>query len=146
MIIFLSGVAMLLRSVFVFSVLLLSACSMNTVENEKNKKATASKINYAKGSSRILPAATLASSNDLCVDHFNFLRQAGDDKYKKFSRDYIQIGDGYNFLNVNKNIMSSDARRVYTNELEMKLNTLCSEVNYAGFQFIQQKIISIRNI
>ncbi|EPL4527018.1 hypothetical protein QCK34_004431 [Enterobacter asburiae] len=119
---------------------------MNTVENEKNKKATASKINYAKGSSRILPAATLASSNDLCVDHFNFLRQAGDDKYKKFSRDYIQIGDGYNFLNVNKNIMSSDARRVYTNELEMKLNTLCSEVNYAGFQFIQQKIISIRNI
>jgi hypothetical protein len=27
-----------------------------------------------------------------------FLRQAGGDRYQKYSKDYIEIGEGFNFL------------------------------------------------
>lgn len=103
-------------------------------------------MKYAANNSRIVPATAISSSNNVCVDRFNFLRQAGDDKYQKYSRDYVQIGDGYRFLATNKNIMSEDAKRVYSGTLEMKLDMLCSEVNYAGYQIIQQKIKSLSTI
>ena len=137
---------MLLRSIPIFSVIFLAACSTTSVKHTATKQSPAPTIKYAQNASRIVPVNSVASSNNLCVDHFNFLRQAGDDKYQKYSRDYIQIGDGYSFLNTNKNIMNGDAKRVYTNTLDMKLNTLCSEVNYAGFQVIQQKINALSNI
>ncbi|WP_282808361.1 hypothetical protein [Hafnia alvei] len=137
---------MLLRSIPIFSVIFLAACSTTSVKHTATKQSPAPTIKYAQNASRIVPVNSVTSSNNLCVDHFNFLRQAGDDKYQKYSRDYIQIGDGYSFLNTNKNIMNGDAKRVYTNTLDMKLNTLCSEVNYAGFQVIQQKINALSNI
>lgn len=137
---------MLLRSIPLLSVIFLAACSTNAVKHASVKQSPKPVIKYAQNNSRIVPVNSVASSNNPCVDHFNFLRQAGDDKYQKYSRDYIQIGDGYSFLNTNKNIMNGDAKRVYTNTLDMKLNTLCSEVNYAGFQVIQQKINALSNI
>lgn len=137
---------MLLRSIPLLFVTCLAACSANSVKHASVKQSPKPTIKYAQNNSRIVPVNTVASSNNLCVDHFNFLRQAGDDKYQKYSRDYLQIGDGYSFLNTNKNIMNGDAKRVYTNTLDMKLNTLCSEVNYAGFQVIQQKINALSNI
>ena len=137
---------MLLRSIPLFSVIFLAACSTTAVKHTATKQSPAPTIKYAQNTSRIVPVSAVASSNNPCVDHFNFLRQTGDDKYQKYSRDYIQIGDGYSFLNTNKNIMNGDAKRVYTNTLDMKLNTLCSEVNYAGFQVIQQKINALSNI
>ncbi|TBL95873.1 hypothetical protein EYY95_00005 [Hafnia alvei] len=137
---------MLLRSISLLSVIFLAACSTNAVKHNSVKQSPKPTIKYSQNNSRIVPVNSVASSNNPCVDRFNFLRQAGDDKYQKYSRDYIQIGDGYSFLNTNKNIMNGDAKRVYTNTLDMKLNTLCSEVNYAGFQVIQQKINALSNI
>lgn len=137
---------MLLRLVPVASVLFIVACSSTTTRNVSTQKTSAPVIKYAQNNSKIVPTNAIASSNNLCVDHFNFLRQAGDDKYQKFSRDYVQIGDGYRFLSTNKNIMNGDAKRVYTNTLDIKLTTLCSEVNYAGFQVIQQKINALSGI
>ncbi|WP_367300394.1 hypothetical protein [Hafnia alvei] len=137
---------MLLRSIPLLSFIFLAACSANSVKHASVKQSPKPTIKYAQNNSRIVPVNAVASSNNLCVDHFNFLRQAGDDKYQKYSRDYIQIGDGYSFLNTNKNIMNGDAKRLYSNTLDMKLNTLCSEVNYAGFKVIQQKINALSNI
>lgn len=137
---------MLLRSIPLFSAIFLAACSTTAVKHSSVKQSPKPTITYAQNASRIVPVNTVASSNNSCVDHFNFLRQAGDDKYQKYTREYIQISDGYRFLNTNKNIMNGDAKRVYTNTLDMKLNTLCSEVNYAGFQVIQQKINALSNI
>lgn len=137
---------MLLRSIPLLSIILLSACSTNTVKHTEAKQNFSSKIKYAQNNSQIVPVDTISSSNDKCIDHFNFLHQAKDDKYKNYSREYIQISDGYRFLKTNKNIMSGDAKRVYTNTLDMKLKTLCSEVNYAGFQAIQQRINVLNNI
>lgn len=137
---------MLLRSISLLSVVFLAACSSGAVKHTATKQSPAPTIKYAQNNSRIVPVNVVASSSNACVDHFNFLRQAGDDKYQKYSRDYTQIGDGYSFLNTNKNIMNNDSKRVYTNTLDMKLNTLCSEVNYAGFQVIQQKIGALSGI
>ncbi|MBS0849527.1 hypothetical protein [Citrobacter sp. JGM124] len=137
---------MIFRSVAILSVVFLAGCSSSAIKGPATKSSPAPAISYAQNNSRIVPVNSVVSSNNPCVDHFNFLRQAGDSKYQKYSRDYIQIGDGYNFLNTNKNIMNGDAKRVYTNTLDMKLNTLCSEVNYAGFQVIQQKINDLSKI
>ncbi|WP_249215940.1 hypothetical protein [Citrobacter sp. JGM124] len=137
----------MLRSVALLSVIFLAGCSSNVVKNTTTKPVSAAPAtNYAQNNSRIVPVNSVVSSNNPCVDRFNFLRLAGNEKYQKYSNDYTRIGDGYNFLNTNKNIMNSDARRVYTNTLEMKMDTLCSEVNYAGFQVIQQKISALSNI
>jgi len=133
---------MLLRIVPVIPLLFLAACSTGTV---KHTTATPT-IKYAKDNSKIVPTSAVASSNNKCVDNFNFLRQAGDAHYQDYSRDYMKVGAGYSFLNVNKNIMEGDAKRVYTMKLDMKLDTLCSEVNYAGYQVIQQKIKELGGI
>ncbi|TBM25848.1 hypothetical protein [Hafnia paralvei] len=137
---------MLLRTMPLLSVIFLASCSSNTVKQIETPKKTSATVKYEQNNSRIVPVNSIASSNNECVDHFNFLRQAEHDKYPKYSRDYIQIGDGYRFLSTNKNIMNNDAKRMYTQTLDMKLNTLCSEVNYAGFQAIQQKISALSRI
>ncbi|CNI60562.1 hypothetical protein [Yersinia pekkanenii] len=137
---------MLLRIVPLLSVIFLAACSSSAVKHTETEKNAQPVVKYAQNNSKIMPVNALVSSNNLCVDRFNFLRQAGNDKYQKFSRDYIQINDGYRFLNTNKNIMNGDAKRVLTHTLDMKLDTLCSEVNFAGFQVIRQKISALSDI
>lgn len=134
---------MLLRAIFITPVLLMTACSSNLSPHKSTSKPV---IKYAKENSRIVPVNSISSSSNQCVDNFNFLRQAGDPKYNDFSKQYIKVGNGYNFLNVNKNIMDADAKEVYAMKLDMKLDTLCSKVNYAGYQVIRQKIKELGDI
>lgn len=134
---------MLLRVIFITPVLLMTACSSNLFSVKPSPKPV---VKYAKESSRIVPVKSISSSNNQCVDNFNFLRQASDPQYNVFSQQYIKVGNGYNFLNVNKNIMDADAKEIYTMKLDMKLETLCSKVNYAGYRVIRQKIKELGDI
>lgn len=134
---------MLLRAFIVTPILLVAACSSNSFSH-KQKPNT--EIRYTRGDSKIIPVNPIASSNNKCVDNFNFLRQADDAGYQDYSRQYIKIGNGYTFLNTNKNIMDPNARSVYAMELDVKLSTLCSKVSYAGFNFIRQKITELKEI
>ncbi|EEQ2185680.1 hypothetical protein QSD79_003765 [Escherichia coli] len=127
-------------------ILLLSACSTGAPKNVATTARETPSVEYSDGKSKITPVKPVASSQNTCVDRFNFLRHAGDDKYQKYSKDYIEIGNGFNFLSENKDIMDADARRVFTNTLDMKLKTLCSDVNYAGFTLVQRKIHALSNI
>lgn len=132
------------RAVFISSLIFfVSACSSSPVTHPvtatqaaKQKDTPASK--YAERS--VLPSNTIASSSDPCVDNFNFLREAGSDSYQVYSKDYVKIGNGYNFLGQNKNIMGNDARQVYNMNLDVKLDTLCNKVKYASFGIIKNKI------
>ncbi|HEO9694266.1 TPA: hypothetical protein QIM62_004783 [Klebsiella aerogenes] len=110
-----------------------------------NKEKTPAE-KYASGRNPRMPVNTIASSNNLCVDNFNFLRQAGNEQHLKYPHDYIKIGDGYALLNTNKNIMGSDAKDVYTMKLDMKLDTRCNGVNYADYQVIKNKIKELYGI
>lgn len=133
---------MYLRAIPVVSVLFLAACSSGTVSHTADKPVVA----YAKENSTIVPVKSVASTNNTCVDNFNFLRRAGDSQYERLSRNYIKVNDGFHFLRVNKNIMGEDARRIYTMNLDMKLDTICSEVNFASYKLIQEKIKELNNI
>ncbi|EFU5825441.1 hypothetical protein EY507_00010 [Shigella sonnei] len=137
---------MLLRFSPFAMILLLSACSTGTPKHVAPAARTTPSVAYSDGKSKITPVRPIASSRNTCVDRFNFLRQSGDDKYQKYSKDYIEIGKGFSFLSENKDIMDADARRVFTNTLDMKLKTLCSDVNYAGFTLVQRKIHALSNI
>lgn len=134
---------MLLRAFIVTPILLVAACSANPLSHNPKPNT---EIKYARGDSKIIPVNPIASSNNKCVDNFNFLRQAGDPGYQDYSRQYIKVGNGYTFLNTNKNIMDPNAREVYAMELDVKLSTLCSKVSYAGFNFIRQKITELKDI
>lgn len=135
---------MSLRTVFISSLIFfVSACSssplthpVGTTQNSKQNTTPASK--YAVRS--VLPSNTIASSSNPCVDNFNFLREAGSDSYPLYSNDYVKIGNGYNFLSQNRNIMGNDARQVYNMNLDVKLDTLCNQVGYASFGIIKDKI------
>lgn len=143
---------MFLKLLPITSLLLMTACSSypgsnttnRTAENQEGDSTQAEK--YSRGRSPLVPVNAIASSNNLCVDNFNFLRQAKSSQYQNYSQHYIKIGDGYKFLNTNKNIMGSDAKEVYTMELDMKLDTLCKKVNYAGYNVIKQKIKELYGI
>lgn len=141
---------MILKLFPVTSLILLAACSSYSGHRVADETAT-SKNNtpaakYASSRNPLTPVNAIASSNNRCVDDFNFLRQAGGEKYQKYSQDYIKIGEGYRFLNTNKNIMGSDAKEVYTMKLDMVLDTLCTRVNYAGFEVVKEKIKEINVI
>jgi|AGFS01.1.fsa_nt_gi hypothetical protein len=129
----------------ILAIIFLCACT-----SDYNKKSVSSalkpSIQYKKDNSKLISVHTLASSNNECIDNFNFLKQAQDKKYNDYSRAYIEIGEGFNFLNSNKNIMNKDAKRVYTMRLEMKLDTLCSEVSYTGYNVIKQRIKDLNGI
>ncbi|TBL65502.1 hypothetical protein [Hafnia paralvei] len=56
------------------------------------------------------------------------------------------LDKGYRFLNTNKNIMDEDAKKVYTMMLEMKLDTLCSKVQYSGYSIIKIKMKELSSI
>lgn len=125
------------------TVMLLAACSSSIPGQSSNARPL---IHYAQNSSKIITVNSIASTGNQCVDNFNFLKQAGDQNYQEFSRQYITVGEGYDFLNKNKNIMDNDARQVYTMKLDMKLDTLCSKVNYTGYRVVQQKLKELKGI
>lgn len=133
---------MYLKSIPVVSALLLAACSSGTTTRTVDKPV----VQYAKENSAISPVKSIESTSNSCVDNFNFLRRAQASQYENLSTNYIKINDGYNFLRVNKNIMGEDARRIYTINLDMKLDTICSEVSYVSYQIIQKKIKELNNI
>ncbi|MFC0226399.1 hypothetical protein [Serratia aquatilis] len=142
---------MILKLIPVASILLLAACSSSSGYKKADKIAVsqdqqvqAEKYTQAKNS--LMSRDAIASSNNECVDNFNFLRQADSAQYQKFSLDYIKVGTGYKFLNVNKNIMGDDAKSVYTMKLDMKLDALCNKVNFASYQIIKQKIKELGGI
>ncbi|WP_157737598.1 hypothetical protein [Kosakonia cowanii] len=134
---------MFLKAIFISPILLLAACSSPFMQHNDYEHPL---VHYARNSSKIITINTVASTGNPCVDNFNFLRSAGDDRYPNFSDQYITIGNGYSFLNTNKKIMDKDARQVYTMKLDMKLDTLCSKVNYAGYQLVQKKMKELKNI
>ncbi|HDR2357211.1 TPA: hypothetical protein QCH65_004462 [Enterobacter roggenkampii] len=134
---------MLLRALIVTPILLVTACSANPFNHKPTSKP---EVEYARGNSKIIPVNPIASSNNKCVDNFNFLRQAGDSGYKDFSHQYIKVGNGYKFLNTNKNIMDPNAKEIYAMELDVKLYTLCAKVSYAGFNFIRNKMNELKDI
>lgn len=128
---------MLFRAAVISPVLLLAACSFPHSDSAKTEKSL---TNYARNNSKIISINPTPTTGNQCVDNFNFLRQAGHDKYQDYSQKYIAVGNGYTFLNKNKNIMDKNAQQVYSMNLDMKLDTLCSKVNYAGYQLIRSKI------
>ncbi|TBL78906.1 hypothetical protein EYY94_01490 [Obesumbacterium proteus] len=140
------------------SICLLAACSTQPSKkpqssNHKTAAATTGYTNtntptdnYIAKRSANLTGITLASTNNVCVDHFNFLRETQASQYQKYTKDYGDIGKGYRFLNVNKNIMDNDAKEVYTMSLEMKLDTLCSKVQYTGYSVVKGKIKELAGI
>lgn len=73
------------------------------------------------------------------MDNYNFLREEKSSQYPKYAEDYNKITDGFKFLNSNKNIMDKDAKKVYTMELKMKLETLCSKIQYSSFILVNEK-------
>lgn len=135
---------------------LLSACSSQPAKKTAATASAATTTGYQSHNAptdsyitkRIATLAgfTLASTNNLCVDHFNFLKEAKSSKYSKFTQDYGDVGKGYRFLNINKNIMDKDAKEVYTMMLEMKLDTLCSKVQYTGYSVVKEKIKELSSI
>lgn len=140
------------------SICLLAACSSQPAKKPQgNNHTTAAATtgykntstpadNYIAKRTATLTGITLASTNNICVDHFNFLREAQSNQYQKYTKDYGDIGKGYRFLNVNKNIMDNDAKQVYTMMLEMKLDTLCSKVQYTGYSVVKDKIKELSSI
>lgn len=127
-------------------ILLLSACSTGTPKHVAPAARSTPSVAYSDGKSKMTPVRSIAFSRNTCVDPINFLRPSGDDKYQKYSKDYIEIFKDFSFLSDNKDIMDGDARRVFINTLDMKLKTLCSDVNYAGFTLLQRKIHALSNI
>lgn len=134
---------MLTKALLISPVLMLAACSSHFSGHYDTARP---QVHYARDNSKMVKVNAVSATGNQCVDNFNFLRQAGDERYQDFSRQYITVGNGYTFLNRNKNIMDNDARRIYTMKLDMKLDTLCSRVNYAGYQVIQQKIKELHGI
>ncbi|HEO9694312.1 TPA: hypothetical protein QIM62_004838 [Klebsiella aerogenes] len=141
---------MVLKQLPVISLAFLVACSPHGGNNAavnslvKNKKTPTER--YISKKNPLTPVNSISSSNNRCVDDFNFLRLTGSKQYQKYSHDYVKIGDGYKFLNQNKNIMGGDAKDVYTMKLDVKLDTLCTRVNYEGYQVIKEKIKELYGI
>ncbi|WP_092879429.1 hypothetical protein [Izhakiella capsodis] len=89
--------------------------------------------------------SSLPSSNNTCIDNFNFLKSASQDDYSEFEERYSRISSVYSFLNKNKNIMDPDARSILSISLSMKLNTLCEEIKYKGYQLVRDKVRIVEN-
>lgn len=79
------------------------------------------------------------STNNKCMDNYNFLHEENAVQYPKYADDYNKITEGFKFLNSNQNIMDKDAKKIYTMELKMKLETLCSKIQYSSFILVNDK-------
>lgn len=79
------------------------------------------------------------STNNTCMDNLNMLREEKSERYPRYAEEYQKLSDGFTFLNINKNIMDQSAKRIYTMELKMKIETLCSKIQYSSFVLVHQK-------
>lgn len=79
------------------------------------------------------------STNNKCLDDYNFLREEHYSQYPQYAEDYKKISQGFSFLNANGNIMDKDAKKIYMMELKMKLTKLCSKIQYSSFILINEK-------
>lgn len=122
----------------------LSACSAKSSVSTSGSKAQQDYI--AKKSELYTNGVTVPSTSNPCVDQFTFLKGTSIDEYNNYSRSYTKLGDGFRFLNVNKKIMNPDAKEVYTMKLEVKLDTLCSKLEYSGYQVVKERIKIIADI
>lgn len=140
---------MIYKTVTASALLLLTACSSTKQkihQNHQKSNSPSPTATYVSARSDLVPANTISSSHNKCVDNFNFLRSAGSADYTPYSHAYGKISRGFAFLNTNKNIMGEDARDVYSLKLDEKLDTLCNRVDYSGYQVIKNKISELQGI
>lgn len=133
--------------------LLLSACAGNT--RGKNPATNSLPGNSAEKSEQTVTATrkspffdgiVIAPTNNPCIDQFNFIRGTNTDTYQNYSADYSKIGEGYRFLNINKNIMGKEAKEIYTMQLDLKLDTLCAKAHYTSYQIVKEKMRNLSDI
>ncbi|MDV5354871.1 hypothetical protein HF650_02520 [Kosakonia sp. SMBL-WEM22] len=133
-------------------VCLLSACAGNASQQRKgDSAANVSSVNAVQGvaterKSPFFDGIVIASTNNACIDKFNFIRGTDTATYKNYSSDYSKIGEGYKFLNINKNIMGKEAKEIYTMQLDLKLDTLCAKAHYTSYQIVKEKMRNLANI
>lgn len=132
---------------------MLSACSTNVAKNNASSTSMVSNNIIKAGTDTATTKKTaffdgivIASTNNSCIDQFNFIRSNNNDAYQRYSSDYAKIGEGYRFLNVNKNIMGKEAKDVYTLQLDVKLDTLCAKVHYTSYQIVKEKMKNLASI
>lgn len=116
--------------------------SATTVNNQNSIPAR----NYIEKKGMLFDGITIVSSNNECVDRFNFLKEANGGEYQQYSNDYNKISRNYTFLNVNKNIMDKDSKELLSMTLSTKLDTLCSKVQFSGFQSVKEKVKGLSSI
>jgi len=130
-------------------VLLLSACAGNkNSPKERVSAASVSNANAPQGvaaerKSPFFDGIVIASTNNACIDKFNFIRGTDTSTYKNYSDDYSKIGEGYKFLNIN---MGQEAKEIYTMQLDLKLDTLCAKAHYTSYQIVKEKVRNLANI
>lgn len=144
---------------FFVAVFLASGCSSNVNNyNENENKDPQLEYDYFYANSQIIPTEenlppkgmtsgnARSSTNNKCMDNYNFLKEEKSYQYDKYSGDYNKITEGFKFLNSNKNIMDADAKKIYTMDLKMKLETLCSKIQYSSFILVNDKRKSLSGI
>lgn len=128
------------KSITLLSIILLAGCASDESQQSGNLIRSTNMANNP-----ITSVNTIQSTGNSCADNFNFLKLSNYSNYESLSKRYIDINNGYKFLKENREIMGDDARRVYTMNLDMKLDTICSEVELISFQLIQDKIKSLND-
>jgi len=133
-------------------VFVLSACAGKANDQEKeDAAATVSNLSAPQGvaterKSPFFDGIVIASTNNACIDKFNFIRGTDTSTYKNYSDDYSKIGEGYKFLNINKNIMGKEAKEIYTMQLDLKLDTLCAKAHYTSYKIVKEKMRNLADI
>lgn len=122
------------------------ACAVSIMSGCSSTISKMNKDKYMDKKSESLDIATVSSSNNPCVDGFNFLKASHNTEYQQYINDYRKVYDGFAFLKKNSSIMDKDARDVYTMTLNMKLDTLCKKVQYSGFQETKEQLATLDNI
>lgn len=139
-------------------VFLLAGCSSSNKTN-KSYQGNDLEYDYFYANSQLSPTEENAppkggvvggnaysSTNNKCMDNYNFLREENAPQYPKYAEDYNKITEGFKFLNSNKNIMDKDAKKIYTMQLKMKLETLCSKIQYSSFILVNEKRHNLSDI
>ena len=137
---------------------LLAGCSSSNKTNQ-NYQGNDLEYDYFYANSQLSPTEentppkggvvggnSYSSTNNKCMDNYNFLKEEKSYQYDKYSGDYNKITEGFKFLNSNKNIMDADAKKIYTMDLKMKLETLCSKIQYSSFILVNDKRKSLSGI
>lgn len=129
--------------------LLLTACSAPVKETQS--ATTTANVNraaesYVNNKQSLFRGVTIASTNNACVDGFNFLKGINQSEYSQYSSHYIKINQDFTFLNTNKEIMGKDAKEYLSMALSQKMDTLCAKVEYAGFIGVKDKVKALSGI